>query len=214
MNSSLREGYTPDTCTMMYVALGKYHNYAHAHRGYRNKLRPIALTPNLSKLLEYPPCSTYMCKTFRTRGRPNSIWSSERKFHNTRSASIASPSARLLFVDFTKAFDHIHHHTRLGNYGKMMSRQYMQYQSTGIMDSYAVANSALSWAPLHQIGCRSTYGLRPSHSNPACKVCRRYNYGRSISQMYRFKDTNVRRSSWCLWRWSLMLQIFWMVGDL
>lgn len=76
-----------------------------------------------------------------------------------------------------------------------------------------VINSTLSWAPLHQTGRRSkvvsltqgtlsgtklfmVFDLHTVSSD--AKVCRRYNYGRSFSQMYRCKDANMRtdRSSW------------------
>ncbi len=76
------------------------------------------------------------------------------------------------------------------------------------MYSYAVASSALTslirlewdqqWRPPGNCKWAKpfyTYGPRPSHSHSGCKVCGRCNYGRIISQIYRFTDADARRAS-------------------
>ncbi len=117
-NSSIREEYVPDLWRMANVCpLLKTTKVSDI----KKDTRPISLTPVLSKLLEYHPVQ------YIRQACPNidsSQYGSVRKSSTThallrillpvyKAVDDSSNFARLLLVDFSKAFDHIHHATFL-----------------------------------------------------------------------------------------------------
>lgn len=115
-NSSIREGYTPEIWRSADICpLPKVKPIANI----RKDLRPISLTPILAKLLEHHPVR-HMRETC-----PNvdpSQYGAVKGSSTThallrilqpiyKAVDNSSNFARLLLIDFSKAFDHIHHQT-------------------------------------------------------------------------------------------------------
>ena len=119
MNSSLREAYVPDIWRSANVSsLPK----SVPIKDIRKDVRPISLTPVMSKLMEHFPvkylneaCPSEMVDASQYAGKGASpTHALLRILHPIYQATDNSRYfARELLVDFSKAFDHIHHETLL-----------------------------------------------------------------------------------------------------